>query len=149
MGLLGFLRKEKRVFYDPELGALTYNSRSALWEGETAFPDARESVVVAIPGDEEGPSPQARALYEELARRYPILRDEVAAALYELYDNYRSDATQGDYEDGLPRLSAPGEIWGREPGATIELTDSFDWHLEHTFGVRIEDWKVSGVSVDG
>jgi len=160
MGLLGFLRKEKRVFYDPELGALTYNSRSALWEGETAFPDARESIVVAIPGDEEGPSPQARALYEELAGRYPILRDEIAAALYELYDNYRSDATEGDYEDGLPRLSAPGEIWGttalhdltiwgREPGATIEMTYSFDWHLEHTFGVRIEDWKVRGVSIDG
>lgn len=160
MGLLGFLRKEKRVHNDPELGALTYNSRSSFWEGEAVYADAREPIVVAIPGDENGPFPQARTMYGDLARRYPTLREEIAAALYELYDNYRSDATEGDYEDGLPRLSAPDQIWattsldditiwGSEPGATIEMTYSFDWHSEHTFGVRIEDWKVSGVSIDG
>lgn len=160
MGLLGFLRKEKRVHVDAELGELTYRPRSSFWEGETNFPDAREPIVVAIPGDENGPSPHARATYDELTRRYPTLRDEIATSLYELYDNYRSDATEGDYEDGLPRLSAPDQIWettcldditiwGSEPGATIEMTYSFDWHSEHTFGVRIEDWKVSGVSIDG
>ena len=161
MGLLGFLRKEKRVHNDPELGELTYKSRSSFWEGEIAFPDAREPIVVAIPGDENAPFPNARALYGELTRRYPTFRNEIAAALYELYDSYRSDATDGDYEDGLPRLSAPDEIWGttcldditiwgREPDAmTLEMTYSFDWHSEHTFGVRIENWKVVGVSIDG
>ena len=160
MGLLGFLRKEKRVHVDPDLGELTFDSRSSFWEGEWSFPDAREPIVVAIPGDESGPSPIARALYDELTRRYAVLREEIAAALYELYDNYRSDATEGDYEDGLPRLNAPDQIWGTtcldditiwgsEPGATIEMTYSFDWHSEHTFGVRIEDWKVRGVSIDG
>jgi hypothetical protein len=160
MGLLGFFHKQKRVHEDPELGELTYKARSSFWEGETAFPDAREPIVVAIPGDEGGPSPEARALFDELTRRYPVLRDEIAAALFELYDNYRSDATEGDYQDGLPRLNAPGEIWGTtcldditlwgsDAGATIEMTYSFDWHSEHTFGVRIEDWKVSGVSIDG
>lgn len=160
MGLFGFFRKETRVQTDPEIGELSFNARSSFWEGETDFPDAREPIVVAIPGDENGPSSQARAMYDELTRRYPTLRNEIAVALYELYDNYRSDATPGDYEDGLPRLSAPDEIWGStsldditiwgsEPGATIEMTYSFDWHSEHTFGVRIEDWKVSGVSIDG
>ena len=160
MGLLGFLRREKRVHNDPELGELTYNSRSSFWEGETSYLDAREPIVVAIPGDENGLSPAARTMYAELTQRYPTLRAEIAVALYELYDNYRSDATEGDYEDGLPRLNAPDQIWdttcldditiwGSEPGATIEMTYSFDWHTEHTFGVRIEDWKVSGVSIDG
>jgi hypothetical protein len=32
---------------------------------------------------------------------------------------------------------------------TLEMTYSFDWHSEHTFGVRIENWKVVGVSIDG
>ena len=161
MGLLGFLRKEKRVHVDSELGELTYNARSSFWEGETGFPDAREPIVVAIPGDENALFPHARALYQELTQRYPTFRNEIAAALYELYDNYRSDATEGDYEDGLPRLTAPEEIWettcldditiwGSEPEAmTLEMTYSFDWHSEHTFGVRIESWKVIGVSIDG
>jgi hypothetical protein len=161
MGLLGFFRKEKRVHDDPSLGALTYNERSSFWQCETTFPDAREPIVVAIPGDENGPSPQARAMYDELQRRYATLRNEVAKSLYELYDNYRSDATDADYEDGLPRLSRADEIWGTtsldditiwgtEPGEIqVELTYSFDWHSEHMFGVRIEDWKIRGVSVDG
>ena len=160
MGLLGFLRKEKRVHNDPELGALTYNSRSSFWDGETGFVDAREPIVVSIPGDEQGPFPHARALYTELTQRYPTLRDEIAVALYELYDNYRSDATEGDYEDGLPRLSAPDQIWGttcldditiwgNEPGEmTLEMTYFFDWHSEHTFRVGVENWKVSGVAID-
>lgn len=160
MGLLGFLRKEKRVHVDAVLGELTYRSRSSFWEGETEFPDAREPIVVAIPGDENGPFAHARARYDDLTRRYAMLRVEIAAALYELYDNYRNDATEGDYEDGLPRLTAPDQIWettcldgitiwSDKPGAAIEMRYSFDWHSEHTFGVRIEDWKVSGVSIDG
>lgn len=161
MGLLGFLRREKRVHVDAELGELIYRWRSAFWEGKTSFPDAREPIVVAIPGDENGPSPHARALYDELSRRYATLRDEIAIGLYELYDNYRSGATEGDYEDGLPRLTAPDQIWattclndirihgGSEAGATIEMTYSFDWHSEHTFGVRIDDWIVRGISIDG
>jgi hypothetical protein len=161
MGLLGFFRKEKRVHTDPELGALTYNERSSFWEGETEFPDGREPIVVAIPGDENGPSPHARAMYDELKRRYPTLRDEVAKSLYELYDNYRSDATEIDYQNELPRLSTAAEIWettsldditfwGDEPGGfQVELTYTFDWHSDHMFGVRLEDWKVSGVSIDG
>jgi hypothetical protein len=161
MGLLGFLRKEKRVHLDPALGALTYQSRSSCWEGETEFPDARGPIAVTVSGDEDGPSTHARATYDELQRRYAVLREEIAAALYELYDNYRSGATEGDYEDGLPRLHAPDQIWGttcldditirgRDPAElTIDMTYSFDWHSEHTFGVRIEDWKVAGVSIDG
>src|SRR5262245_7992572 len=161
MGLLGFLRKEKRVYGDPDLGELTFNPRSSFWEGETTFPDAREPIVVSIPGDETGPSPNARAAYDELKQRYSEIRDAIATALYELYDNYRSDATAGDYQDGLPRLSAPHEIWGTtcleditiwgsEPASmTLELTYSFDWHDDHTFGVRISEGKVAGVAVDG
>ena len=160
MGLLGFLRREKRIHNDPVLGELTFRPRSSFWEGETEFPDAREPIVVAIPGDENGPYEHARARYDDLTRRYSTLRVEIAAALYELYDNYRSDATEGDYEDGLPKLTAPDQIWATtcldeitiwsdDPGASIEMTYSFDWHSEHTFGIRIEDWKVSGVSIDG
>lgn len=161
MGLLGFFRKERRVHADSELGELTYNARSSFWEGETTFPDAREPIVVAISGDESGPSPHARAAYDEFKRRYPTLRDEVATSLYELYDNYRSDATEVDYQNGLPRLSSAPEIWGTssldditiwgtDPGGIqIEVTYTFDWHADHMFGVRIEDWKVTGVSIDG
>lgn len=161
MGLLGIFRREKRVHADPELGELAFRSRSSFWEGLTAFPDGREPVGVAIPGDESAPSPEARAVYDELKHRYPSLRDEIAASLYELYEDYSDDATEGDYEDGLPRLSAPGEIWGTtnlddvtiwsaDPDSIeIELTYTFDWHQDHTFGVRLENWKVMGVSIDG
>ena len=161
MGLLGFFRKEKRVFSDPELGDLEYIPSSRFWDGETAFLDAREPAVISITGDENGPSPHARALYDELKRRYPTLRNEIEKSLFELYDNYRSDATEEDYESGLPRLAAANEIWdttsldditvwGSEPGETsIHLTYTFEWHADHMFAVRIEDWKVTGVSIDG
>lgn len=161
MGLLGFLRGKKRVHDDPELGELVYNAGTEFWEGEAAFPDAREPAVVALPGDENGPSLEGRAVYTELKSRYASLRNDIAGALFELYDNYRSDATDDDYENGLPRLRVSGEIWettslddvtiwGAEPGSTqLELTYTFDWHEDHMFGVRLENWSVTGVSIDG
>lgn len=161
MGLFGFLREKKPVHNDPELGELVYSSSSGFWEGEAAFADAREPLVVALPGDESGPSVEGRAVYTELKERYASLRNDIAGALFELYDNYRSDAKEDDYTNGLPRLREPAEIWGTtslddvtiwstEPGSTqIELTYTFDWHEDHMFGVRLENWSVTGVSIDG
>ncbi len=160
MGLFGMFRAEKRVHTDPELGELVFNTRSSFWEGTSPFPDSREPIVVCITGDGDGPSAESRALFHELKRRYPVLRDEIARSLFELYENYRSDATEEDYLDGLPRLGSAMEIWpttvleditvwGTEPGHTIELTYVFDWHEDHMFCVHVEDWKVSGVSING
>jgi hypothetical protein len=161
MGLLGFLRKGAQTHSDPELGELVFDRRSSFWEGTTPFSDAREPADVSIAGDAEGPSPHTRAAFFELRDRYPSLRGAITAALFELYDNFRSDATEEDYEEGLPRLTAPEQIWGTtsldditvwwaEAGNVhIEITYTFEWHEDHMFAVQIDDWQVAGVSIDG
>ena len=161
MAIFGFLKRPQLTQEDELLGPIRFDRRSSLWKGGLEFPDARGPAQIAIHGTEDGPPSEYTGAFSKLVKLYRELRESIAESLFELYENYLSDASPDEFSAGLPRIEIPAEIWdttalvavnvlsSSEGSPRVQLTYTFDWHAEHRFCVEIEDWKVAGVAVTG
>lgn len=66
---------------DPDFGSLLFMfipsaPERSYWEGEWKFPKTGTEISIGLPGDESGPSPEARQFYLSLPRRF----DQILAA---------------------------------------------------------------------
>ena len=106
------------------------------------------SVPLSMPGTRGTPDPEAVTLADALAARYPSLRREVEARLFE---HLRSLGEQAPEGGSLPRLAAPDQVWscvsldhvciGQEGGhAPIELVLEPAWDEDCALRLRIHDW---------
>lgn len=129
------------------------------WRGSIRL-SGLPTATLSVPGTRSDPDPAGLSLAEELVTRWPALRSDVAAALYDHYLPYGEAFESGDMpgeEGSFPRLSDPDEVWQqvREPAVAIRsIRGSYEvliglqtgWDEEHTVGATIRDWSMVELS---
>src|SRR5687767_4529928 len=110
MGLLSAIFPTKT---DPRLGDLHYGFGK--WTSSNARLFAKSMLPLRIPGDRSGPSPAALEVLKSTEAAYDNLKPEIAAKLFELYQNIAQSApaTQLSEELGypFPKLHSPDDVW--------------------------------------
>jgi hypothetical protein len=140
---------------DPVFGKLTF--RDGVWIGKVSFPETSRPVGLDIEADAHGPTDRHRALFRELESKYPGLRQDIGAVLWQLYQPMREhlDRDSGPHTapdgptamEGRTQLDA---ILLRSHGR-IELLFGFvadvGWD-DATFRVGLDDFKPVPLSLD-
>lgn len=83
MRLRDWFGKPPVQIVDPVFGNLTL--RNGVWIGKVSFPETTRPVGIDIDADKHGPTDCHRDLFRELTSRYPALRQDIGAVLWQLY----------------------------------------------------------------
>jgi hypothetical protein len=142
-------------FSDPLLGEL--RRTRGIWRGAVGLGAVK--VPLAIHGPRSSPDPQALEIARTVPSRYPEWRQQIAAAMFEHYAPYASDAeavAAGELEppgEGLPRVTQPEEVWPHtsiefvaviplDGKLSVEIGYGVAWDEEHTLGARLRNGRL-------
>ena len=156
MGLLSAIFPTKT---DTRLGDLRYGFGK--WTSSNARLFGKSMVPLRIGGDRSGPSPAALEALRSAEAAYADLQPQVAARLFELYQNIAQSAPAAQLSEELgypfPKLLSVDEVWNHVRltrvwvGAygkptDVELAYSASWEVEHTAGALIRDGQLAEFS---
>jgi hypothetical protein len=158
MGLLDLFKGPKRTCEDPVFGRLEFDKKSC-WNGTVLFgPTANEVMVSVVTG---GPKPDEvhRAHFQDLSERYRALQQDIAKALFDLWEPYRKECpTESELTPkSLPRSAddmaqvTQLDHLAIKPGPSFKLTYGFRSEVgwdDAMLSVKIENWQVSPESLD-
>jgi hypothetical protein len=154
MGLFDRLWRPAPRVNDPLFGVLKYQGDS--WIGQLRFPATGTDVMIDIGSAGSEPAEPHRALFSELAARYPSLEPSIADSLFLLWAPYRdvpgahetppviTSAEQMLHVAALEyvRLALPSNIV-----LGYGLIPSMEWD-DVMLSVNISNWQVSAGSLD-
>ena len=156
MGLFGLFKKPP-TYIDSIFGSMKWH-KTEFWSGRTTF--FKNDVEILVPGNMTSPFGDIHSYFEELTSRYPGFKQFIANELFELYSNYREDASdQGEMD--IPKLSIPDDIWeytvlesigisgSSLSNFKVELSYFIDFFHDYTFDAQITNWQLEGVVING
>ena len=147
-----FKPSPRRVVEDPVFGRLLYmhikrDPSRSYWEGGGVFAPTGAQIEYFVNADEGGPGEGQRALYRQIAARWPELR-EVARRM--LAENHREQFG-----------SALADVWEVYAFASVSIpvdeSPEMEWELTfeskddgHLYTVEMTGWRpLPGVRMDG
>ena len=155
MGLFDLFKKTEPI-EDSVFGRMTWKS-SGCWNSNISFYD--QNPIISVAGTKAGLDPNAHAFFKELEERYPEIKKEITADLFELYSNYREDVDP-DKEPDFPNYQSAEDmhdtslqtisiLHSHTSDFSLILGYSMGWHEDHEFEFPISDWEVEGVIING
>ncbi len=150
MGLFSFLKP--KPFIHPKLGTLEWSRGH--WKGSLDVPSIGTTTIM-LAGNRSGPEKTAAEYANQFSARYPSLLSVIEKALFEHYEPYQEAVKAGEFpesSDSFPDIKDPKAVWPHvkleyvliEPLSgvvTVEVVYTTSWDIEHTLGVRFENWK--------
>lgn len=141
---------------DADFGEMWLNTHN-VWRARVAFPPTTEDVSLYFErGTEDGPTEWQRGMFRELINRYNSLQSEMEEPLWREYEEIRKN-----WELASAPLPESKQIWsvaslfaievlGEGSAIDFSLDHCIDWDNEdHDLNVRIKDWKVLDVAMEG
>ena len=154
MGLFDRFWRPAPTVSDPLFGVLKHAGDS--WIGQLRFPPTGVEVTVELDSAVAQPAEPHRALFSELADRYPSLEPAIADALFLVWAPYCDVPTARETRPVLTsaeqmlhftaleyvRIALPSDIV-----LGYGLTPSMEWD-DAMLSVKISNWQVSAGSLD-
>lgn len=137
----------------PVLGRMAWKSRSTWYLDEVAPMGCRGKPSLSLAGDANGPTPDCVATYQRLRRDWHSIGANVAQDIFELNQNYFSDAP-GHGMHSADQVWESSELLAIDIYAegNFSLTYRFDWQKPndgHEVTIYFANWAPAGNSVDG
>lgn len=105
---------------DPDFGSLLFMfvwrvPEGSYWEGEWKFPKTGTEISISLPGDESGPSPEARQFYLSLPRRFDQILAAARPRLQEVFREWLGQDLPQDIFTGVKLAGFGVEDAKQEP----------------------------------
>jgi hypothetical protein len=141
---------------DLDFGEMWRNTHGT-WRAHLSFVPTGEKVSLYFyEGKDDGPTEWQRRQFHELVVRYSNLRQEMSEPLRREYEEIRTS-----WELSSAEIKEPTEIWNIAHLIAIEISKEgteidislnhlIDWENEdHDLNVRLKDWRVLEVAMEG